>query len=168
MSRMESVVVEAAPSSVNQKIHQMEAFGWDLVSQQEVVQEGNTVAVVHSSGDVTSSTKLHKYVKLHFQRRVDLPNLDRIRPLEVEFGNIQFLLPNTSLKWPLIIVGLGVLEWFGGGMHVFPAMAGLLIIGAGGFWAYSRVQAGQKASAANEEGLSRQQQLMHEAKVLLS
>jgi hypothetical protein len=44
------------------------AFGWSLVNRQEMIEEGDTVGVIHSSGDVTSSTKIRMYVKLHFQR----------------------------------------------------------------------------------------------------
>jgi len=169
MERTESKVVQAAPSAENHKIQEMQAFGWNLVNRQELVEEGNTYGTISSSG-VSSTTQIHKYVKLHFQRNMALPNIEKIKALESEHESIGYVSAKTSLKWPLIIVVFGVVGFMAnisnnpGGAFV---IGGLLIAG-GGYWAYSRVQRGQAAEATNAEGESRRRDLERAAQTLMA
>lgn len=86
MERTESIVVQVAPEYENAKIKEMEIFGWNLQSRQEIHEEGDAYGRPSLLGDeYIIKTKVYRYVKLHFARSLDLPNLDKIRELENEY-----------------------------------------------------------------------------------
>jgi hypothetical protein len=86
MERTESTVVQVAPQYENDKIKEMEGFGWNLQGRQEVHQEGDAYGRPSFDGSsYITKTKVHSYVKLHLVRALELPHLDEIRRLEAEY-----------------------------------------------------------------------------------
>jgi hypothetical protein len=92
MERTESIVVQVAPDYENDKIKQMEAFGWNLHGRQEIHEQGDAYgrpSYIDSSEYIIKMT-VHNYVKLHFVRDTGLPNLDKIKSLEAQYFNVPF------------------------------------------------------------------------------
>ena len=109
MARTESIVVQVAPDYENEKIQEMQLFGWNLQGRQEIHEEGDAYGRPSyiSSDTYVVKTKVRKYVKLHFVRDLDLPNLEKIRNLETEYFNLPY--PGTqSLLWPIIFTLLPI------------------------------------------------------------
>src|SRR5262249_12281118 len=91
MQRTESTIVQVAPSYENERIHEMEMFGWNLQGRQEIHQEGDAYGAPNWSGNTyVIKTRIHHYVKLHFVRNLGLPNIQRLRTLEGEYFNAPF------------------------------------------------------------------------------
>jgi len=92
MERTESVVVQVAPNYENEKIKEMEMFGWNLQGRQEMHEEGDAYGSpsLLDSSTYVIKTKVSHYVKLHFVRPLSLPNLDRIKPLEAQYFGLPF------------------------------------------------------------------------------
>lgn len=104
MERKESIVVQAAPNYENEKIREMERFGWELQGRQEVHESGLAFANrVSDDGDYVINTIVSKYVKLHFARSLSFPNLDKIKQIESEYFNLQFP-AGPSLLWPYLFM----------------------------------------------------------------
>lgn len=92
MERTESIVVQVAPQFENDKIGEMELFGWNLQNRQEIHEKGEAYgrpSYLDSSTYIVKTT-VHQYVKLHFVRGQELPNLDRLRALEAEYFSLPF------------------------------------------------------------------------------
>ena len=112
MERTESRVVQVAPNFENNKIQELELFGWNLQGRQEIHEEGDTEGGPDLIGDgYTIKTRVDKYVKLHFIRGAETPNIRRIKELEAEYNALDrpdypALVPGG---FPLII--LWVLPW---------------------------------------------------------
>lgn len=108
MERTESTVIQVAPDFENAKIQEMQSFGWSLQGRQEMHQEGDAYGAPSAFGNkYIIKTTVHHYVKLHFVRGLDVPNLDKIKALETEYFNLPFpALP--PLKGPGILTALGV------------------------------------------------------------
>jgi len=86
MERTESKVVQVAPDYENDMIQEMQNFGWNLHGRQEVHEQGDAYGRPSLSGsEYITTTKVSKYVKLHFTRNLSTPNLDRVRQLEQEY-----------------------------------------------------------------------------------
>ena len=86
MERTESKIVQVAPTHEQDMIKLMEIFCWNLLSRQEMHEEGNTEGYPSLLGDeYIIKTKVNHYVKLHFSRNLRLPNLEKIRVLEQEY-----------------------------------------------------------------------------------
>lgn len=83
--RTESVIVQVAPDFENDKIKQMECFGWSLQSRQQMEEKGDIKPSLIGSGVYM---KVSRYTKLHFVRSLDLSNLDKIRELENEYSGL--------------------------------------------------------------------------------
>lgn len=134
MERTESKVIQVAPAHENSMIKENELFGWSLQGRQEMHVEGDTRPDLSISGIIgdwgsetrTYVTEVKRYVKLHFSRSMNLPNLDGVRKIESEYYNLPFPNPSTpSTKMtPLDILIL--LMWLVGG-------GGLLLIFIGDF-----------------------------------
>ncbi len=81
--RTESVVVQVAPEYENQKIQEMQLFGWNLQGRQEIEQQGQAYGrpsyLAEFTGTYVIKTTVYRFVKLHFVRSLNLPNLDRVR-----------------------------------------------------------------------------------------
>lgn len=110
MGRTESIVVQVAPAYENAKIKEMEMFGWNLHGRQEIHEKGDAYGrpdfLDRSTYLIT--TKVHHYVKLHFVRSLDLPNLDKIRELENEYRSL------SVPRFPSIVPPggiIGIIVW---------------------------------------------------------
>ncbi len=108
MERTESIVVQTAPDFENDKIREMAMFGWNLQGRQEIHEKGEAFGRPSylDSGTYLIKTTVHHYVKLHFVRGLNLPNLDKIRRVESEY----FGLPNPS--FPALVPGPAILLLF--------------------------------------------------------
>lgn len=91
MERTESIVVQVAPEYENDKIKEMEMFGWNLQGRQEIHEMGDTRGGPNWTGtEYHTRTKVYHYVKLHFTRSLSLPHLDRIKQIESEYFSLPF------------------------------------------------------------------------------
>ncbi len=89
MEQTESKVVQVAPNYENNKIQEQQIFGWNLHGRQEMHEEGNTEGGPNLLGDgYTVKTQVSTYVKLHFVRSMEMPNIGRIRELETEYNSL--------------------------------------------------------------------------------
>lgn len=151
MERTESTVIEVAPNYENDKIKEMEAFGWNLQGRQEIHQEGDAYgrpSYLDSSTYVVK-VKVSHYVKLHFVRGLSLPNLENVRQLEVEYNNLPFP-PPAPIGWPLGITGffsIGIIFVIIGKIPVLALPVYLVFGGLGALWLTSRLK---KRGAASE------------------
>lgn len=93
MARMESKSVSVLPAEEQEAIQKHEMFGWTLMSTQEIFnQDTKQEARGDQIWNVTTTTN---YIKLMFQRDMDMPNIDKIKGLEEEYW------PNFKLsKYP--------------------------------------------------------------------
>jgi len=176
MERTESKVVQVAPDYENDKIQEMEAFGWNLQGRQEIHQEGDAEGKPSLTGSkYVITVKISHYVKLHFARSLSTPNLDRVRKLENEYFSMIF--PEwPSLKGPAGLVVFAVLALIvvirtindpqapTGGMIV----VALLFGGGGGAWLKSRLAKRAQASKQISANTARRVELMGETQRLLA
>jgi hypothetical protein len=178
MERTESVVIQVAPSYENQKIEEMQIFGWNLQGRQEIHEEGDAYGRPSYLSDSTYivKTTVHHYVKLHFVRSLRLPNLKRFREIENEYANLPFLSP-PSLKGPGCLIAFFAIG-------IFPALAvmsegkiaegfGMLVVyglfvGLGVVWLRKRQAKRQEANAISQRSLDRAKELLAAARKLSS
>ncbi|HEX4955368.1 MAG TPA: hypothetical protein VF017_18410 [Thermoanaerobaculia bacterium] len=119
MERTESIVVSVAPDRENEKISEMQHFGWSLQGRQEVVghlreaEAPDTLGAAMFRGALEGATgrntyEYDHYVKLHFVRDLHLAHGAEIRTLEREY----FSLPMPS--FPRLFPGgvFLVLLWY--------------------------------------------------------
>ncbi len=86
MERTESKVIQVAPDYENEMIQEMQSFGWNLQGRQEMHEQGDAYGRPSITSDsYVVTTKVNKYVKLHFARSLALPNITRVRELEQEY-----------------------------------------------------------------------------------
>lgn len=124
MDRTESRIIETIPQAENEVIKTMEKFGWSLHGRQEMRFEGNSVTkpdLFSGFGGVYSYTtvvQIHHYTKLHFNRAVNTPNLDRIKILENEYFGMDLpqepkLFPVSVWLWIVLVLiyGIGIPIW---------------------------------------------------------
>ena len=92
MERTESLVVQVAPDYENNKIKEMQRFGWNLQNRQEIHEKGDAFGRPSflDSSEYLIKTKVSHYVKLHFSRNLSLPNIDKIREFENEYFRVPF------------------------------------------------------------------------------
>lgn len=168
MERTESVVVQVAPDYENEKIKEMEAFGWNLQSRQEMHVEGDAEGKPSlTGGSYIVTTKISHYVKLHFVRSLDLANLNEIKRIESEYSGLPF--PSIpSIKGPLILIGVAILAMIGGGGRVEALPLAIIIIALGGYWYYSRNKKRNNSKAICEESLNKREMLRKKAVELAS
>lgn len=150
MERTESMVVQVAADYENDKIKEMQLFGWNLQSRQEIMghlKEAETpdnlfVAIGRGMKEGATGKKTYEYdhyVKLHFVRDLNLPNLSEIKKLETEYCNLPY--PEIpSLTWPI-----GLTAFFFLGMIIentrTPGYGFFVIFTAlCAFWVYKRVK----------------------------
>jgi len=151
MERTESIVVQVAPGYENDKIKEMQLFGWNLQSRQEIMghlQEAETpdnlfVAIGRGMKEGATGKKTYEYdhyVKLHFVRDLNLPNLSEIKKLENEYYNLHYpVMP--SLTGPIILLGLGVLSFIdvlGGNINLI--VGSIFFLAIGSIWMNSRIK----------------------------
>ncbi len=109
MERTESLVIQVAPSFENQKIAEMEMFGWNLQGRQEIHEAGDAYGApsFFDSNTYVIKQRVSQYVKLHFVRSLSLPNIDEIKQLELEYFNLPFPAP-PSQKWPIGCIAIAL------------------------------------------------------------
>jgi len=172
MERKESIVIQVAPNYENEKIREMEKFGWELQNRQEIHESGVAFATRTSGdGNYVINQLVSKYVKLHFARSLSFPNLDKIKLIESEYFNLSF--PSApSLIWPYIftlfwvpgiIIGLvfmaipwSVTRVLG---IVMIIVNGLLVL-AGRSWIHKRRNAQKAADRVCEQSTRRAKELI--------
>lgn len=175
MERTESTVVQVAPDYENEKTQEMQGFGWNLQGRQEMREEGEAYgrpSLTGSSYIVT--TKVSHYVKLHFIRSLDHPNLAEIKRLEAEYSNLP-LMPPPSMKaagcFTLFgVVGIIVMLVTLGDAKA-PGIPGLLMMivwsAIGVWWVKSKLKKRAEARAAWQSNMQRMAQLREQAATLL-
>ncbi len=89
MPRLETKSAQVAPNQEQSTIDLYQKFGWTLLSSQEIYSKDSHVE--SRGGQNYSVTETTNYVKLTFQRDKDMPNYDKIVPLE----NKYFALANS-------------------------------------------------------------------------
>ncbi len=163
MERTDSRIVQVAPAYENERIQEMQAFGWNLQGRQEIHEEGDAeVRPGISSNTYVVTTEVTHYVKLHFVRSLGLPNLDKIKQIETEYFALPFpQLP--SLTGPIIMMGffgIGIIGAFG--MMSVNAGSGLVMlilqggmVALGGFWLKKRLAKREQGAETRRQSLQR-------------
>lgn len=90
MARTESKSIQVHPYDEQSQIELMQRFHWNLLNSQEIKTVDNHLE--SRGGSMYSVTNTEHYVKLVFNRDLDLPNLNQIKRLEQDF----FSLPNPT------------------------------------------------------------------------
>lgn len=167
VQRTESNVVQVAPDYENDKIKEMEMFGWNLHNRQEMHIEGDAEGRPSLTGSsYITTTKISHYVKLHFVRSLGLPKLDEIKKLESEYFNLPFPV-NPSLKGPIIILAVGLLPLLmGGGKKVLAGS--LILIAAGGVWFFLNFKKRNEHTQIRTGSLNRREEIMKQLAVQFS
>ena len=129
MERTESRIIQVAPTHENDMLEEMQRFGWNLQGRQEMRVEGDTAPDLATSLGLSGNTqtyvtKITHYVKLHFVRSLDFPNLEEIQRIESEYHNLPF--PSSAeVKTPearpdvaailggVAMLGFGLIGMFG-------------------------------------------------------
>lgn len=177
VERTESIVVQVAPSYENQKIEEMENFGWSLHGRQEIHERGEAYGRPSYLSDSTYivKTTVHSYVKLHFVRSLNLPNRDEVRKLEAEYSSLPF--PATP---SLVAPGCFTAFWLFGipvslvmmsedlstGLGLLGVYAVFIALGI--FWVSGRRKKRKGAQETCIKSLSRANELRLEAQRLLA
>lgn len=166
--RTESTVVQVAPSYENDKIQEMQMFGWNLQGRQEIHEEGDAYGRPSyvSSSTYVVKTKVHHYVKLHFTRSLSLPNLDKVKQIEAEYFSLPFPGP-ASLVGPIVVMGffgIGVIPAFGMMSQNVAQGFGMLVVytafvGLGYLWLKSRLKKRREAAATCGKSMERMKEL---------
>ncbi len=177
MERTESTVIQVAPSYENQKIEEMQAFGWGLQGRQEIHEKGDAYGRPSYLSDNTYivKTTVHNYVKLHFIRPFNFPNRDQIRAIESEYSNLPF--PTApSLKAPGCFTAFWCLgipasfmvmsEHVAQGLAALAAYAAFIALGI--VWINSRRRKARVAQETCLASLNRAQELRRQVDGLLA
>ena len=114
MARTESKTLSVAPAREQEAIQKHEMFGWTLFSSQEVFSKDSHLE--ERGGDLWSVTTTTNYVKLVFQRDLEMPQIAEVKNLEKEYWDLYERTKCTPQKSklfsvvPLVICGLAVLS----------------------------------------------------------
>lgn len=166
MERTESIVIQVAPSYENQKIKEMEMYGWNLQGRQEMHEEGDAYGSPSAFGNsYVIKTKVSHYVKLHFVRSLNLPNLDKIKRIESQVNNLPFpeIPPTKKFMWPIILILIGVINLTNpdGGIPAF-----FIFALGGGYWLYAVNKKRQANTSICQNSLIRQGHLIKELETI--
>ncbi len=176
MERTESVVIPVAPSYENQKIEAMQLFGWNLQGRQEIHEEGDAYGRPSYLSDSTYivKTTVHHYVKLHFVRSLNLPNIQPLKEIQQEYDSLPF--PSApSLKGPGCLIAFFAIG-------LFPALAAMsegqvaqglgmlvvygLFVGLGVIWLRKRQEKRREVNEVSQRSLERAKELLAAAREL--
>lgn len=106
MARTESKSIQVHPSDEQSQINLMQRFQWNLLNSQEIKTVDNRLERRGDTIYQTSNTE--HYIKLVFNRDLNLPNLDEIKRLEQEFFSLPY--PNyPSAFGCFMAIGLFIL-----------------------------------------------------------
>jgi hypothetical protein len=168
LGRIESIVVQVAPSYENDKIQEMQIFGWNLQGRQEIHEEGDAYGRPSYVSDSTYvvKTKVRHYVKLHFTRSLSLPNIDKVKQIEAEYFSLPFPGP-ASLVGPIVVMvffGIGIFPAIGAMSQNMAEGFGLLVVygvfvGLGYLWLQSRLKKRREAAATCGKSARRMKEL---------
>lgn len=124
MEREESIILHVVPRYQNTKVKEMEMFGWILRNMQEfhAPYEGTIEEDVPITGSIGSyyprsytvrTTKAMHYVKLHFGRNLNLPNINEIKNIESAYFSLPIpsLHPGFASLALLVIGGLAFISF---------------------------------------------------------
>jgi hypothetical protein len=116
MGRTESVSFQVHPNDEQSQINLMQNFHWSLLSSQEIKVIDNHLE--RRGDNIYQITNSEHYVKLAFNRELDLPNLNEIKKLEQQYNNLPYpqypkLFPISIILWIVLafIYGIGVIGW---------------------------------------------------------
>jgi hypothetical protein len=188
MEQTESVVVQVGPDYENDKIAEMEKFGWNLQNRQEVVghlREAETpdsllAAVGRGMLEGATGKKTYEYdhyAKLHFVRPKSLPEVNKIRALEAEYRALPLPGSPGGLLWPVLFTLMPTPAAVACladplGKAGTPGL-GLLIVAIpwfllGIYWIKKRTRKRAEASAVRAASYKRAQEIVAEATRLTS
>jgi hypothetical protein len=185
MERTESVVVSVAPQYENEKIQEMGGFGWNLQGRQEIMghlreaeaPDSLAASVFQGAMDGATSTvrvTYDHYVKLHFVRDLNMPNIARIQELEREYRSLH-IPPSPSFKTAgcfTLFGAFGVVAYIfilngpngqPGGVATFLVWTGLGVL-----WLWWKLRKRADANTAAVKASERARQLVTEVASLLS
>lgn len=117
MARMESKSVRVAPAAEQSTIDRYQKFGWVLLGSQEVFNRDSHLEE-GAPGTINSVTETTHFVKLVFQRDMDMPYYNKIKELDEQFEvtldelDSSKRLRRRSLLWS-IPLGFLVTAWIG-------------------------------------------------------
>lgn len=175
MERTESAVIQVAPDYENDKIQEMQGFGWNLHGRQEMREEGEAFGRPSLTGSsYIIKTKVSHYVKLHFVRSLSLPNLAEIKRLEADYFNLS-LMPLPSIKTAGCFTLFGVVGIIAMlvtlGDPKAPGIPGILTMlvwsAIGVWWIKSNLKKREEAQAARQSNIQRMAQIREQAAMLL-
>ena len=116
MARTESVSFQVHPNNEQAQIDLMQKFHWSLLNSQEIKTIDNHLE--RRGDDIYQVTSSEHYVKLTFNRELDLPNLNDIKRLEQQYNSLPYptypkLFPISIWVWIILafVYGLGVVGW---------------------------------------------------------
>ncbi len=116
MARTESISFQVHPNNEQDQINLMQRFHWSLLNSQEIKTIDNHLE--RRGDDIYQVTNSEHYVKLTFNRELDLPNLNEIKRLEQTFFGLPVpkypkLFPGTFWLWLVLafVWGLGIVGW---------------------------------------------------------
>jgi hypothetical protein len=163
MERTESTVIQVAPSYENEKIQEMEAFGWNLHGRQEMHEEGDAEGRPSITGSTyVVRTKVHRYVKLHFVRSLSMPNLQRIKQLEQEyFGQTFPPVPTMTVPGCFALFGaVGIVICLAminqqGSPGIFGVIMYIVWVALGYLWIKSRQKKRADATTKRDASIAR-------------
>jgi hypothetical protein len=179
VERTESRVVQVAPDWENQKIEEMQQFGWSLQNRQEIEQEGEAYGrpshMAEFTGTYVIKTMVSRFVKLHFVRSLSMANLDEIRQLEAAYEALPFP-GKVSYKGPgcltaFFAVGyIPALQKLSAGRvseGLLLVLGYSLIVGAGLFWLSRRHRKNRDAEQSCRRSAGEAQSLMQRSRALM-
>jgi hypothetical protein len=169
MERTESIVIQVAPSYENTRIKEMEMFGWNLQGRQEIHEQGEAYGRPSFLSDSTYvvKTKVSQYVKLHFVRALDTPNLAQIKQIEDQYFTLPFpeLPAPKSFLWPLFFILCAIVSI--SNPKTGDAIGSFIACGAIGIlWLYFKIKKRQNSLATCMESIKRQEELLNQLQSL--
>jgi len=168
MERTESIVIQVAPSYENARIQEMAMFQWNLQGRQEIHEAGDAYGRESIVGNsYVIKQRVSKYVKLHFVRSMEVPNLDAIKQVESEYFNLPFPEPpvSKSYLWPLFFIFCGIVSLSNN--KSADALNGFLVCaGIGILWLYLKIKKRNTNIAVCMQSQKRQEELINQLQSL--
>lgn len=115
MARTESVSFQVHPNNEQAQIDLMQKFHWSLTNSQEIKTIDNHLE--RRGDDIYQVSSSEHYVKLTFNRELDLPNLNEIKRLEQEYNSLPYptypkLFPISIGFWIILaLMTVGIVIW---------------------------------------------------------
>ncbi|MHB8871927.1 MAG: hypothetical protein ACYC5G_05740 [Candidatus Doudnabacteria bacterium] len=116
MARTESVTFQVHPNNEQAQIDLMQKFHWSLLTTQEIKTIDNHLE--RRGDDIYQVSSSEHYVKLTFNRQLDLPKLNDVKRLEQQYNSLPYptypkLFPISIWVWIILafVYGLGVVGW---------------------------------------------------------